>query len=51
MFETWYKLSSLLNTKKIDLDKIITDVIPFENWQEGFDKMEEGKCGKVVLEI
>jgi len=51
MFDTWYTLSSLLNTKKIDLDKIITDVIPFENWQEGFDKMEAGTCGKVVLKI
>ncbi len=51
MFKTWYELSSLINHKRIDLDKVITDVLPFDKWEEGFKKMEEGTCGKVVLEL
>lgn len=51
MFETWFTLSSLLKYGRVSLDKIVTHVLPFESWQQGFDLMEEGKCGKVVLQV
>ncbi len=51
MFETWYILSSLIKNKRVDLDKIVTHVLPFTDWEKGFKLMEEGKCGKVVLKL
>jgi len=51
MFETWYILSSLLKNSRIDLSKVVTHVLPFEEWKKGFELMEEGKCGKVVLKL
>lgn len=49
MFDTWYIVKSLLQNRRIDLDTVITHVLPFERWQEGFDLMERGECGKVVI--
>eukprot|EP01013_Petalomonas_cantuscygni_P012060 TRINITY_DN2575_c5_g1_i3.p1 TRINITY_DN2575_c5_g1~~TRINITY_DN2575_c5_g1_i3.p1 ORF type:complete len:465 (-),score=77.51 TRINITY_DN2575_c5_g1_i3:387-1724(-) len=49
MFETWYKMTALLRTG-IDLDSIITHRMPLEQFQDGFDAMESGQCGKVVLD-
>lgn len=51
MFETWYKGAELLKNKKLDLSKIITHVLDFEDYEKGFKLMEEGKCGKIVLKL
>ena len=31
------------------LGKVLTHQLPFEEFQRGFDLMEQGKAGKVVL--
>ena len=49
MFETWYKMEQMLLTG-LDLDPIITHKFKVDDFQKGFDIMEEGKCGKVILE-
>lgn len=51
MFETWYRGAELLKSKKLDLSKIITHVIDFDDYEKGFKLMEEGKCGKIVLKL
>jgi len=51
MFETWYIASSLLLNKRVDLNKIVTHLLPLEEWEKGFLLMEQGNCGKVVLKI
>jgi len=51
MFETWYIASSLLLNKRVDLNKIVTHLLPFEEWEKGFLLMEQGNCGKIVLKI
>lgn len=51
MFETWYIVSSLLLNKRVDLNKIVTHLLPFEEWEKGFLLMEQGNCGKIVLKI
>jgi threonine 3-dehydrogenase len=33
----------------IDLDPVITHRFSIDDFQKGFDIMEEGKCGKVIL--
>lgn len=49
MFETWYQTSGLLKSGKIDMDKIITHTLKFEEFEKGFDFMIQGKSGKIVL--
>ncbi len=51
MFDTWYRVGDLLKNKKLDLSKVITHVLDFEDYEEGFHLMEEGKCGKIVLKL
>ncbi len=49
MFETWQQVSRLLQSKQVDVTPIITHHLPMEDFETGFQLMNEGKCGKVVL--
>lgn len=49
MWETWYKMEQMI-IGGIDLTPIITHHFPIDNFQKGFDAMEDGNCGKVILE-
>lgn len=49
MFETWYKMISLL-TSGMNVDAVITHEYPYQDFQKAFDEMKAGKTGKVVLE-
>ncbi|MDH4073615.1 MAG: L-threonine 3-dehydrogenase [Gammaproteobacteria bacterium] len=49
MFETWYKMSSMLQSG-LDLGPIITHRFKVEQFQEAFDLMESGQSGKIVLD-
>ncbi|PGH40228.1 MAG: L-threonine 3-dehydrogenase [Candidatus Nephrothrix sp. EaCA] len=48
MFETWYKMIALVQ-KGLDVSGLITHRLPIDEYQKGFELMEEGKCGKVIL--
>ncbi len=48
MWETWYQMEQML-ISGIDLSPIITHRMHIDNFQEGFDIMESGQCGKVIL--
>lgn len=48
MFETWYKMASLVQSG-LDLNPIITHELPVDQFQDGFDLMTSGQCGKVIL--
>lgn len=49
MFETWYKMMSMLKTG-LKLDGIITHRFSFYDYDQGFAAMTSGKSGKVVLD-
>jgi threonine 3-dehydrogenase len=49
MFETWYKMSSLVKSG-LDINKIITHTLPISEYLTGFELMKSGKCGKVILD-
>jgi threonine 3-dehydrogenase len=49
MFETWYKMVALLQSG-LDVSAVVTHHFPAEEFQKGFDAMESGQCGKVVLD-
>jgi threonine 3-dehydrogenase len=48
MFETWYHMEQMLMSG-LDLTPIITHRMNINDFQKGFDVMEEGNCGKVIL--
>ena len=48
MYETWYKMTQLV-LSGFPLGKVLTHQLPFEEFQQGFDLMEQGRAGKVVL--
>ena len=49
MFETWYKMASLLQSG-LNLEPIITHHFPIQDYLEGFETMGSGKSGKVILD-
>lgn len=48
MFETWYKMEQMLHSG-LDLSPMITHQFNIDDFQKGFDIMDEGNCGKVIL--
>jgi threonine 3-dehydrogenase len=48
MWETWYKMEMMI-ISGLDLNPVITHHFPIDDFQKGFDIMEEGNCGKVIL--
>ena len=49
MWETWYKMEQML-VSGLDLSPVITHHFAIDDFQQGFDIMESGQCGKVILE-
>jgi threonine 3-dehydrogenase len=49
MYETWYKMSSLIQAG-LDISPIITHRFGINEFQKGFDAMLSGMCGKVILD-
>ncbi len=48
MYETWYKMTQLV-LSGFPLHKVLTHELPIDEFQQGFELMESGKSGKVVL--
>jgi threonine 3-dehydrogenase len=49
MFETWYKMSSLLQSG-LSIDPIITHHYGVREFEKGFETMGSGQSGKVILD-
>lgn len=49
MFETWYKMSSMLQSG-LDLGPVITHHFSVADYQPAFDIMRSGQSGKVILD-
>ncbi|MGD1012529.1 MAG: L-threonine 3-dehydrogenase [Acidimicrobiales bacterium] len=48
MFETWYWMSVLVHSG-VDISPVITHRYPAADFEEAFEAMRTGRCGKVVL--
>lgn len=48
MFETWYHMEQMLMSG-LDISPMITHRFNIDDFQKGFDIMETGNCGKVIL--
>ena len=49
MHETWYKMSAMLQGG-LDISNIITHRMDIRDFEAGFEAMNSGKCGKVILD-
>jgi threonine 3-dehydrogenase len=49
MFETWYKMASLLQSG-LNVRPIITHHLPYTDYEKGFEIMGSGQSGKVVMD-
>lgn len=48
MFETWYLMEQMLHSG-LDLSPMITHQFPIDEFEKGFQVMDEGNSGKVIL--
>ena len=48
MYETWYKMTQMLRSG-LEISGVLTHQFPVDDFQEAFDIMLSGNCGKVVL--
>jgi threonine 3-dehydrogenase len=49
MFETWYKMTSMLQSH-LDISSVITHRFSVDDFQQAFDIMRSGMSGKVILD-
>ncbi len=49
MFETWYKVTAMLQSG-LDVSPVLTHRFPVGRFEEGFEVMRAGECGKVVID-
>jgi threonine 3-dehydrogenase len=53
MFDTWYAMSSMLQTSaplRTALRSVITHRFPAQEWAAAFAAIGSGHCGKVILD-
>ena len=48
MYETWYKMTSLIQSG-LDISPVITHRFPYTEFKEGLELMKSGNSGKIVL--
>jgi threonine 3-dehydrogenase len=48
MYETWYQMTVMLQSG-LDISPVITHRMGFEDFEKGFEIMNGGDCGKVIL--
>ena len=49
VFETWYKMQTLLKSGALDLSALITDRLPMAKFEEGMERLLSGNASKVLL--
>jgi threonine 3-dehydrogenase len=49
IFETWYKMAAMLQSG-LDVGGVVTHRLPAERYEEAFDLVARGECGKIVLD-
>lgn len=49
MFETWYELEKYLNEFGFPFEDFITHKFKLEDFEEAFETLKSGNCGKIIL--
>jgi threonine 3-dehydrogenase len=50
MYETWYQMSNLLEAG-VDISPVITHRYSYKDFEQGFEAIRSGNCGKVILDF
>jgi threonine 3-dehydrogenase len=50
IWDTWYQVSELLKSQKVDLTKMITHRFALKDFEKAMEVMKSGECGKILLE-
>jgi threonine 3-dehydrogenase len=50
MYETWYKMTVMLESG-LNISPVITHRLKFAHFQEGFELMQSGNAGKIILDL
>lgn len=49
MFDTWYKMESLIASRRVDFSPIISHRLPMTSFETGMELMKSGESGKIIL--
>ncbi len=49
MYESWDQIKALLDSKKLNLEKIVTHELKFKDIDKAFEIMKRKECGKIIL--
>jgi threonine 3-dehydrogenase len=49
IFDTWYRTRRILEAGQLDLKRVITHTLPFDQIHDAMEIMKSGDCGKIVL--
>jgi threonine 3-dehydrogenase len=49
MYETWYQMTALLKSGRLDLHPVITDRMAMRDFAQGMDRLRTGEASKILL--
>ncbi len=49
MYQTWYQMTALLKSGKLDLRPVITDRIALKDFSQGMERLKTGEASKILV--
>jgi threonine 3-dehydrogenase len=49
MYQTWYQMTALLKSGRLDLHPIITDRIPMKDFSKAMARLKTGEASKILV--
>lgn len=49
MYETWYQMKGLLDRGALNLNPLVTHTFTLDRYEEAFELMRSGRCGKIIF--
>src|SRR5713101_7142372 len=49
MYQTWYQMTALLKSGKLDLHPVITDRVPMKDFSKAMERLKTGEASKILL--
>src|SRR6266404_4500942 len=49
MYQTWYQMTALLKSGKLDLHPVITDRIPMRDFSKAMERLKTGEASKILV--
>jgi threonine 3-dehydrogenase len=49
MYQTWYQMTALLKSGKLDLHPVITDRIPLKDFSKAMERLKTGEASKILI--